>query len=63
MRSYLWETYHRLINGLDITSYRFLYDGFNLNTRMTGLVGPSRCPGNPYEAWMALLLNMFKSNR
>jgi uncharacterized protein len=40
MSEYLWKTYHRLVQELDITSYRYLYDGFDLKSRLTGVIGP-----------------------
>ena len=40
MSDYLWDTYHRLVNELAITHHRFLYDQFNIDERMLGLVGP-----------------------
>jgi len=40
MSDYLWKTHHRLVQELDITSHRFLYDEFNLKNRLTGIIGP-----------------------
>lgn len=40
MSDYLWQTYHRLIQELDITSHRFLYSQFKPEGRLVGLIGP-----------------------
>lgn len=40
MISFLKETYLRLIDDLTITTHRYLYPSFNLNSRLTGLIGP-----------------------
>lgn len=36
----LKETAERLINSVQTKTYRYLYQDFNLNSRLTGLVGP-----------------------
>lgn len=40
MGDFLWQTFHRLILELDITSYRYLYDKISLSDRLTGIIGP-----------------------
>jgi predicted AAA+ superfamily ATPase len=40
MIKFLTETFHRLIDDLDITTQRYLYPFFGLKDRLTGLVGP-----------------------
>ncbi|MDF1794998.1 MAG: AAA family ATPase [Coxiellaceae bacterium] len=40
MGEYLWQVFHRLIQELDITSYRYLYNKLELNDQMTGIIGP-----------------------
>lgn len=35
----LKTTYHRLINELDIKTHRYLYANFNINNRLTGIIG------------------------
>jgi uncharacterized protein len=39
MSDYLWQVYNRLVQELEITSHRFLYKDFNLNSRLTGIIG------------------------
>ncbi len=56
MNEFLWQTYHRLIQDLDITTKRFLYDQFNLKNRLTGLIG-ARGVGKT-----TLLLQYIKNN-
>ncbi len=34
------ETFHRLIENLDLSQRRYLYPSFNLRNRLTGLIGP-----------------------
>ena len=40
MIDFLATTYHRLISTLKFTHYRYLYTDFNINNRLTGLIGP-----------------------
>jgi len=40
MYRFIFETYHRLIEALSITKTRYLYRSFNINNRLTGLIGP-----------------------
>lgn len=40
MIQFLKETYHRLIDELEIVTQRYLYPVFKLKDRLTGLVGP-----------------------
>ena len=40
MLSFIIDTFHRLINELDITTSRYLYPIFNIKNRLTGLIGP-----------------------
>ncbi|MGA8165117.1 MAG: ATP-binding protein [Waddliaceae bacterium] len=40
MIKFITETYHRLIEELEITTQRYLYPIFSLKDRLTGLVGP-----------------------
>lgn len=40
MIKFLTETFHRLIDELNITTKRYLYPSFGLKDRLTGLVGP-----------------------
>ncbi len=37
---FISATYHRLIEGLDLSQTRYLYSSFNLRNRLTGLIGP-----------------------
>lgn len=39
MIRFIYETFHRLINELSITHTRYLYPSFNINNRLTGLIG------------------------
>lgn len=40
MLHFMIETFARLIKGLTLSHTRYLYSSFNLNNRLTGLVGP-----------------------
>lgn len=40
MFRFIIETFHRLIENLDLSQTRYLYPSFNLNNRLTGLIGP-----------------------
>ncbi len=40
MIEFLSATYNRLINNLEVQSYRYLYDIFHIRNRLTGLIGP-----------------------
>lgn len=40
MLDYLRDTFDRLIDKLHITTYRYLYEQFHTNNRLTGLIGP-----------------------
>lgn len=40
MIEFITETFYRLIHELKITSHRYLYQTFNTNNRLTGIVGP-----------------------
>lgn len=40
MSDLLRNTYYRLINELNIPTYRYLYDSFGVADRLTGLIGP-----------------------
>ena len=40
MSEHLWQLYNRLINELEETRHRYLYHSFNVDHRMTGLIGP-----------------------
>jgi len=40
MIEFLIETYHRLIDELEITTQRYLYPFFGLKDRLTGIIGP-----------------------
>ncbi|MBW2185701.1 MAG: ATP-binding protein [Deltaproteobacteria bacterium] len=40
MRNKIISTYHRLLNSVDHSTHRYLYDQLNLNSRLTGLIGP-----------------------
>jgi uncharacterized protein len=40
MLDMLKETYYRLLRELSITTHRFLFDEFNADSRLTGLIGP-----------------------
>ncbi|MFK5926720.1 MAG: AAA family ATPase [Desulfuromusa sp.] len=41
MKNKIISTYHRLLNSVNHSTHRYLYDQFNLNSRLTGLIGPS----------------------
>lgn len=56
MLDFLKATFHRLIADLSISTYRYLYFQFNINSRLTGLVGP-RGTGKT-----TLLLQYIKNN-
>lgn len=40
MLNFILETYHRLIDELDIKNRRYLYASFHIKNRLTGLIGP-----------------------
>lgn len=40
MNEAITNTYHRLIDELEVPTYRYLYDSFDLSARLVGLVGP-----------------------
>lgn len=40
MYRFVTETFHRLIESLDLSQTRYLYPSFNLRNRLTGLIGP-----------------------
>jgi len=40
MFRFIEETFHRLLESLNLTQTRYLYPSFNLRNRLTGLVGP-----------------------
>lgn len=40
MSDFLWQSYNRLINELEITSHRYLYQQFQLDSRLVGIIGP-----------------------
>ncbi|PKK89575.1 MAG: ATPase [Candidatus Wallbacteria bacterium HGW-Wallbacteria-1] len=40
MKTRIIETYYRLLNGQNIETHRFLFREFNINRRLTGIVGP-----------------------
>lgn len=40
MSSFLWQTYHRLINELSVPIRRFLYNELAITDRLTGIIGP-----------------------
>jgi predicted AAA+ superfamily ATPase len=40
MLDLIQQTFHRLITSLSFTSHRYLYTQFNLDDRLTGLIGP-----------------------
>jgi uncharacterized protein len=40
MSEAIFATYHRLIDELEVPTYRYLYDSFDLSARLTGLIGP-----------------------
>ncbi len=40
MLRFITETFHRLIESLDLSQTRYLYPAFNLRNRLTGLIGP-----------------------
>lgn len=40
MQRFIIETYHRLLDELKTSQFRYLYPFFNINNRLTGLVGP-----------------------
>ena len=40
MNAYITETYHRLIEELELKNHRYLYQAFALRDRLTGLIGP-----------------------
>jgi predicted AAA+ superfamily ATPase len=40
MIDFLQNTYHRLIQALQFTQHRYLYSQFNIDDRLTGLIGP-----------------------
>lgn len=40
MNEFIKATFHRLIAELDVKTYRYLYDQFQIKNRLTGLVGP-----------------------
>lgn len=40
MFRFVTETFHRLIDSLDLSLTRYLYSSFNLRNRLTGLIGP-----------------------
>ena len=40
MFHFVTDTFHRLIESLDFPQARYLYPAFNLNNRLTGLIGP-----------------------
>lgn len=40
MFRFITETFHRLIDNLDVSKTRYLYPTFNLRNRLTGLIGP-----------------------
>ena len=56
MIRFIYETFHRLINELSITHTRYLYPSFNINNRLTGLIG-ARGVGKT-----TLLLQYIKNN-
>ncbi|RKX94283.1 MAG: hypothetical protein DRZ90_12050 [Spirochaetes bacterium] len=33
-------TYKRLLNSIEYRHLRYIYDDFNINNRLTGLIGP-----------------------
>ncbi len=33
-------TYKRLLNSIEYRHHRYIYDDFNINNRLTGLIGP-----------------------
>ena len=40
MSEALVNSYHRLIDELEVPTYRYLYDSFDLSARLVGLIGP-----------------------
>ncbi len=40
MDGYIVETFHRLIEELEVTTHRYLYKAFQLKDRLIGLIGP-----------------------
>ena len=40
MSEAIFSTYRRLIDQLEIPTYRYLYDSFDLSARLVGLIGP-----------------------
>jgi uncharacterized protein len=40
MFRFITATFHRLIEGLELSQTRYLYPSFNLDNRLTGLIGP-----------------------
>lgn len=40
MSDFLWQSYNRLINELDISSQRYLYENLKLDSRLVGIIGP-----------------------
>lgn len=40
MLDFIYDTYHRLIQTTSLTKHRYLYKTFNINDRLTGLIGP-----------------------
>lgn len=40
MQRFITETYHRLLNELKTSKFRYLFPFFNIDNRLTGLIGP-----------------------
>src|SRR3990172_5655208 len=40
MFRFITETFHRLIEEMNLSQTRYLYPAFNLRNRLTGLIGP-----------------------
>lgn len=62
MVDFLKATYYRLISELDIKTYRYLYDQFHINNRLTGIVGP-RGVGKTTLMLQYIKENLYKSNK
>lgn len=62
MIDFLTQTFHRLIDELEIKTERYLYPYFKLNDRLTGLVGP-RGVGKTTLLLQYIKKELYKENR
>ncbi len=40
MLRFITDTFHRFIDNVSLSHYRYLYPHFNLRNRLTGIIGP-----------------------